>query len=298
MRTSARLGAGVCMALAAMSLRPPAAAGQDAPPGSDKVQIKLLEPRDESSGMYIQFEGTAKYPQGVVLACEIRYFERLVPGAGLYSRVKKGRFAAKVGPLPNRLLPGTYQAIVRFAVADQIRELFSVIADESDAVYTSDLNVGTAEEIRAFEQKYRDTARALLKLIDARVKELDEAYSQGSKGKRWVAKGKLDRDACISWTQSCEQAYHEDVQTLDPFCEGAVPYQPDLTELMLLSTDSFHVIASAQMKKLFLQSNAALPDEYAPTRIDVPAEILVKQMIDEALQPVRDYLGPPKGEDR
>ena len=297
MRTSARLGVGVCIALAAMSLRPPAAAGQDVPPGPGRVQITLLEPRDDSSGTYLQFDGAAEYPQGVVLACEVRYFGRLVPGAGLYSRVKKGRFAAKVGPLPKRLLPGTYQAVVRFAVADQIRELFSEIADELDAVYTSDLNVGTAEEIRAFEQKYRDTVRGLMTSIDALVKELDGACTEASNGKRCAAREGLDRDACISWVQGCEQTLREGIRTLDPFCDGAVSYRPDLTELLLLSTESFHDIACARMKKLFAEENTSLPDHYVPNRFDLPADLLEKQLIGEALQPVRDYLDPPKEKD-
>ncbi len=298
MRTGARLGAVVCLALAALCLRPSAVAGEDAPPGTERVRIAKLEPKDEPDGTYLAFEGTSTYPQGVVLACEVRYFGRLVPGAGLYSRVKKGRFVARVGPLPGRLLPGTYQAVVRFSGADQIRELFSLIADESDAVFTSDLNVGTAEEIRAFEQKYNDAVRGLMESIDALVMELDQACTEASNGKRWAAAEGLDRDASVSWMQGCEQRFREGLRTLDPFCDGAVPYRPDFTEVLSLSAESFHDIACARMKGLFAEKNLPLPEPYVPNRFDLPADLLEKQLIGEALQPVRDYLDPPKKKDR
>lgn len=289
MRPVVRLVAAPCLAVVVLALSLPGPARCD-DPAPDKVQIATLRPEDG----YLRFGGTSRYPDGAVLGCEVRYFERLLPEAMAFCRVKKGAFSARLGPLPGKLLPGPYTALVRFVLEDQPPELIYEIQDDVDATYTSTLKVGTDEEIAAFEAKYREAVSGLLAAIDRRMRDMATAFAEASEEKRWRTSQGFDAEACISFAQGSEHGYLEDLRALDPFRDGAVPFQAALTERFVTLPDGLHLILCMHVKKAFREVGLAVPPQYAETDLDLPAEILEKQMIGEALQPIRDYLEPPK----
>lgn len=260
---------------------------------ASKVQILKLESKQKTEGSYLTFEGTSQYPDGVVLGCEVRYFGRIVPGAMLFAKVRKGRFSANVGPVPKPFLVGAYQAVVRFVSEDQTPDLMYDLQYDSDASYSSELQVGTKEDVEEFEKRYKTVLQGVLDSAERRVKDLASAYAEAEAGKRWHGTEGPDIDACVAFTRENEQGYRHDLETLAPFLEGAGAYQPDLTDLMTTFVDALHLITITRVRGLFHEWGVSVPDDWNQVGLDTPIEVLEKQMLGEALQPVRDYLHPP-----
>lgn len=264
-----------------------------------KAKLTAVDPKETADGVYLHFEGTSTYPDGALLVCELRYFDQLVPGATSSAKVRKGKFTSKVGPLPKKLLPGSYQTIVRFLLEYQAPDLIYEVQNETDAAWPADFKVGSEDEIAEIEKRYREAAAQVLEAMDAAARELTDGFAEGKAGKRWRGSEGFDADGCAAWTRECEGRYRTAMQALSPFVDAAVSYRGALTEKLLLSLDGLHLIASMYVKTLFTENKAPVPADFHVQMLDAPPE-LVQQQILESLQPVRDYLNPPKekgGED-